>query len=109
MPLFISCDWGTSAFRLRVIDSPGLSTAANPPAVLASFSSGAGIASTHAEWQTYRLSNSEQSEPAQEASGPARETFYRSVLERAIGELKLDLRGVPVVISGMASSSIGMV
>jgi len=134
MSMFISCDWGTSTFRLRVVGITGApdSAAPNagtvkpdigivPPNVLATLSTHAGIAATHAAWQASGLPPSE------------REAFYREVLEKAIGELAgraqaggealdaggrnhaavdgasgLDLHGIPVVISGMASSSIGM-
>lgn len=118
MSTFISCDWGTSAFRLRLLEGRE---------VIASLFTGEGIAPTHAAWQT-------SGRPAGE-----REAFYREVLEKAIGELAgsasvsrmggttavncpaettaangesgttvSDLGQVPVVISGMASSSIGM-
>jgi 2-dehydro-3-deoxygalactonokinase len=131
MKTFISCDWGTSAFRLRLIDSsaPGAIDGSNTsaidgsnmsaidgssPSVVATFSSNAGIAATHSAWQT-------SGRPPIE-----REAFYREVLERGIGELakampargeqagspSLDgcpgLDGIAVIISGMASSSIGM-
>ena len=132
--MFISCDWGTSAFRLRVIESYGprpnaqaqrpnagaqqlnieaQQTDPGPsyPSVIATLATGAGIAATFAGWQASGLAADE------------RVDFYRAVLEGAIGELAgnaqgsrqpatavsgLDLRGVPVIVSGMASSSIGM-
>ncbi|HEV2479651.1 MAG TPA: 2-dehydro-3-deoxygalactonokinase [Puia sp.] len=112
MSMFISCDWGTSAFRLRLLEGSD---------VLATLSTGEGIAATHAAWQASGLPPIE------------RVAYYRAVLEKAIGGLAsgahangetqgaggqhpegtsgdrgLDLHGVPVVISGMASSSIGM-
>lgn len=120
MSMFISCDWGTSTFRLRVtgMSSPvsapldggvlpshfgaaPTDAAGAQPKVIASFSTVAGIAATHAAWQASGLAPDE------------RVAFYREVLEKAVGELASnaagqDLRGVPVVISGMASSSIGM-
>ena len=122
--MFISCDWGTSAFRLRLLESPSNSPADNPspadspgpqdnpsPAtakVIATLSTNAGIAATHIGWQHNGLPETE------------RVAFYRAVLEKAIGQLadsgqasgkpggRIDLHDVPVVISGMASSSIGM-
>ena len=84
MSTFISADWGTSSFRLRVIKGTS---------VVATFSSQAGIAATHSAWQT---------------SGLDREIFYRDVLEKAIDVLGRNLSDTPVIISGMASSSIGM-
>jgi len=125
MSMFISCDWGISAFRLRVvgISTPGSAPhgGGSLPVVLTTLSTHAGIAATHAAWEASGLPPIE------------REAFYREVLEKAIGELAgsgqvsvetqgahgrhregtsdaspLDLHGIPVVISGMASSSIGM-
>jgi 2-dehydro-3-deoxygalactonokinase len=104
-PLFISADWGTTSFRLRVIGNSVVR-----PVVLAALNPHAGIAATHTEWERSGL-------PPAERVG-----FYRSVLERAIGELGAPdagqlgpagasahwLRGIPVIVSGMASSSIGM-
>jgi len=105
MSMFISCDWGTSASRLRLLEGRD---------VLATLSTHAGIAATHAAWQASGLPSAE------------RVAFYREVLEKAIGELAgsaqaggwnheaadgasgRDLHGIPMVISGMASSSIGM-
>ncbi len=118
MSMFISCDWGTSAFRLRVVDTstPGSAPhgGGSLPVVLATLSTSAGIAATHAAWEASGLPFTE------------RVAFYREVLEKAIGELAgraqaggwnheaandasgRDLHGIPVVISGMVSSSIGM-
>ncbi len=119
--MFISCDWGTSTFRLRLLerpaDDPTAADGSNPGASpspptakvrSATLSTQAGIAATHALWQDSGLPETE------------RITFYRSVLEKAIGQLAassqasgepdsgIDLQNVPVIISGMASSSIGM-
>lgn len=112
--MFISCDWGTSAFRLRLLDGGR---------ILATLSTHAGIAATYAAWEASGLAAAQ------------RVAFYREVLEKAIGDLAAlmqasgearvrdaggvhrrdrdgrsapDLQGVPVVVSGMASSSIGM-
>jgi 2-dehydro-3-deoxygalactonokinase len=110
--MFISCDWGTSTFRLRLLESSAGTPSAGPrPAtakVLATLSTNAGIATTHALWQHSGLPETE------------RMAFYRAVLEKSIDQLAassqtsgepgigIDLHGVPVIISGMASSSIGM-
>ena len=140
--MLISCDWGTSSFRLRLLDSPsnspadGSSTAYGPgpqdnpnpadkpkpgnssvpadnpsPAtakVIATLSTSAGIAATHTGWQHSGLPETE------------RVAFYRAVLEKTIDQLadsgqasgeprgRIDLQNIPVIISGMASSSIGM-
>ena len=95
MPLeaFLSCDWGTSAFRLRVIDTNNLS-------ILAEEHTAQGSADTYAIWQKSGLPQSD------------RLSFYRQIIQQHMGELEkklnTSLSGLPVVISGMASSSIGM-
>lgn len=93
MEKFISCDWGTSALRLRVIDI-------NNNDVLAEVAGEHGIADTYNLWNQ---------------SGKATDEklyFYQSVLAGQLSKLeeKLDfsLQGMPLIISGMASSSIGM-
>ena len=90
---FLSCDWGTSAFRLRLV-------ARAPLRVLAATHSQDGNAATAARWQ--------------QAGRPAtqRVAFYRAVLQTQLAKLEAavqtSLDGVPVVVSGMASSTIGM-
>jgi 2-dehydro-3-deoxygalactonokinase len=86
--VIISCDWGTSSCRLRVVERGGR--------VLASTDGIQGVATTFDEWQRSGL-------PSE-----ARVGFYQAILQAAIAELGIDVRGVPVVLSGMASSSIGM-
>jgi 2-dehydro-3-deoxygalactonokinase len=93
MEKFLSCDWGTSSFRLRLVQSPDLLTLASERATH-------GIAATWQLWQ-------------QAGQGPAqRWRFYLDQIKPAIraieaqtGPLPAD---VPLIISGMASSSIGM-
>jgi 2-dehydro-3-deoxygalactonokinase len=93
MKKFISCDWGTSALRLRVVD---LATAK----VLAEVSSDDGIATVFHLWQECKKVELD------------RIPFYLDVLGKKIyrleQELGTSLDEVAVVISGMASSSIGM-
>ncbi|KAA2239318.1 2-dehydro-3-deoxygalactonokinase [Chitinophaga agrisoli] len=94
MGLFLSCDWGTSSFRLRLIQTPELIT-------LAAEHSTQGIAATFQAW---------------EAGGPperaGRAAFYLQVISEAITALAQrsgqSLQQVPLIISGMASASIGM-
>jgi 2-dehydro-3-deoxygalactonokinase len=89
--MMISCDWGTSAFRLRVVEG-GL--------VIAMTQSNNGVAATHAEWKRSGLPEEH------------RVDFYRAMLKIALEDLQrkhsIDLDGAPLIISGMASSSIGM-
>lgn len=91
MEKFISCDWGTSSFRLRLVE-------AATQAVLAEVKSQQGIAAIHTLWKSNESSD--------------RFSFYLSVLSGHIATLETQygqsLAGVTVVLSGMASSRIGM-
>ena len=90
---FLSCDWGTSAFRLRLVEVA-------TRRVIAESRGDEGIAATFAAWQ---------------AAGGLAENRW-SHFSRVIGphlatitqETATSLAGIPLVISGMASSSIGM-
>ncbi|AWO01160.1 2-keto-3-deoxy-galactonokinase [Chitinophaga alhagiae] len=90
MDHFLSCDWGTSSFRLRLVEAGSLK-------VTAEERSGTGIAGTYQQWQQTSL---------------PREDFFAAIINRQIATLAektgLPLQEVPVVLSGMASSSIGM-
>ena len=93
IPTFLSCDWGTTAFRLRLVER-------ETRKLLAEESSKEGNAATAGRWQ--------------QAGQPAgqRVAFYLAIVRRHIQQLEAatetTLTGVPVVISGMASSTIGM-
>ncbi|QMW00114.1 2-dehydro-3-deoxygalactonokinase [Spirosoma foliorum] len=90
----LGCDWGTSSFRLRLITSSDLQ-------LVGEITSQEGVANTFTRWKA----NSE-------AKGISREQFFRVQLQRQINllakKLAINLDNIPVVISGMASSSIGM-
>ena len=94
MDKFLSCDWGTSSFRLRLISLPGL-------IVLADEKSGEGIASVFNLWKEKKIIEENRFD------------FYLSVLNKGIKnleqQLQTGLKNIPVIISGMASSSIGMI
>jgi 2-dehydro-3-deoxygalactonokinase len=94
MSFFLSCDWGTSSFRLRLINTEDL-------AVTAEEKANTGIAHTFARWQESNNPDSEE-----------RIGFYRRIIQEHICHLEQrvghSLAQVPVIISGMASSSIGM-
>jgi 2-dehydro-3-deoxygalactonokinase len=91
---FLSCDWGTFSFRLRLVETPALN-------VVAQVSNNSGIASVYELWQ--------QSGQPQEQ----RMAFYQNVLFKEISNLQQlsnrSLPGTPLIISGMASSSLGMI
>lgn len=93
-PMFLSCDWGTSAFRLRVVETAGSK-------VIAADNSQQGIAKTFELWR----------QSGQPEAG--RLPFYLSVItasiKRLAQQIKGSLDGLPIVVSGMASSTIGMI
>lgn len=90
---FLSCDWGTSSFRLRLVERGGLK-------VLAEASSKEGNAATAELWR-------QADQPAEQ-----RVAFYLAILRKHLETLEkavgTSLNAVPVVMSGMASSTIGM-
>lgn len=90
----LSCDWGTSSFRLRLVSVTDHN-------VIGEVTSPSGIGSVYNDWRE-----------ANDANGAPRGQFYQSVMAMQIAALGkqtgIDTTGVPVVVSGMASSSIGM-
>jgi len=91
MDKFISCDWGTSSLRLRLVET-------ETQTILAEVISHRGIAATYALWK----------------NNPSdRFLFYRMILFEEIKMLSIQcgysVDDVAVVISGMASSGIGMI
>ena len=90
---FLSCDWGTSSFRLRLVEREGLK-------ILAEESSKEGNAATAELWK-------QANQPPEDRVG-----FYLAIIQHHLKKLeetvKTSLDDVPVVISGMASSTIGM-
>ncbi len=93
MNKFLSCDWGSSAFRLRLVDSKNL-------LVLSEVKTGHGITSMFESW-------TQEGEPKQ-----PRRKFYESYLMERIREIASScdrpIEQIPIIISGMASSSIGL-
>lgn len=87
----LCCDWGTSNFRLYLTDF-----SANE--VIAMVKSDRGIALTFDAWKENKSNH--------------RISFYRKFLASQVKRLatiiKSDLAGIPIILSGMASSSIGM-
>ncbi|SEJ61862.1 2-dehydro-3-deoxygalactonokinase [Dyadobacter sp. SG02] len=90
----LSCDWGTSSFRLRLVnvkdhDVVGEVTSAN------------GIGAVYNAWRE-----------AHSTGNVPRGEYFRSIIATQITALNkqtgINLSGVPIVLSGMASSSIGM-
>jgi 2-dehydro-3-deoxygalactonokinase len=90
MGTFISCDWGTSTFRLRLIDS-------GKKEISGVVLSNEGIAGTHEQWMA-------TNQPESERIG-----FYKRKLNDAISQLPVNVENnIPVIVSGMATSSIGL-
>lgn len=94
MKEFLSCDWGTSSFRLRLVDVNGYQ-------IVAEETNNQGIAVTFALW--------EQSSKAEEE----RSSFYLDIIHKYIREIEnkmgRSLSGVQLIISGMASSTMGFI
>lgn len=92
MKHFISCDWGTSRLRLRLVKSDDLK-------IVGEVTSSDGIAKTFSNWQD-------------KIEDIDRISFYFNVIFHSLLKLgkitKLSTKGIPILCSGMASSSIGM-
>ena len=91
---FLSCDWGTTSFRLRLVECDSLR-------VIAEENSKEGISATVNFWQ-------KADQPPQH-----RTKYYLAVVQRHIKKIEAvistSLDDICIVISGMASSNIGMV
>jgi 2-dehydro-3-deoxygalactonokinase len=91
---FLSCDWGTTAFRLRLVQSP--------TTVLAEIHNGMGIAVMQKAFEESEL-------PPMPI---VRLTFFQQHLFEQIEALNHPLSNgnqkLPLIISGMASATIGM-
>jgi len=91
---FLSCDWGTSSFRLRLVSVEDRS-------VLCEETSDEGIAVIFDLWQQGNFP---------EIKRPG---FYLEIVGRHIKSIEermnASLSGAPLIISGMASSSIGFI
>jgi 2-dehydro-3-deoxygalactonokinase len=89
----LCCDWGTSSFRLRLLNLKG--------EVVAETKSDQGVLATHALW-----------EKLEKAEATKKFDFYLAYIRNRMASLQcndaIDVLSLPIVISGMASSSIGM-
>lgn len=87
---FISCDWGTSNLRMRLVERSTLN-------VLAEYSSAQGIARTYEDWKK---------------SSEDRTAYYSKTLSKGIPQLVKNKgigdEAMPIVCSGMASSTLGL-
>lgn len=90
---FLSCDWGTSNFRLRLIRSTDLF-------VLGEITNNDGIARVYYQWKNELGKSIDRMELFGNKL-----LFYVDQLEKQVGR---SLQGIPLFVSGMASSSIGL-
>jgi 2-dehydro-3-deoxygalactonokinase len=94
MEKFLSCDWGTSSFRLRLVEINGTK-------VIAEENTNLGIANVFDLWNAAGQPES------------LRFHFYLDPVSHCIGSLEKKLNysldGFPLVISGMACSTLGMI
>jgi len=90
---FISCDWGTSRFRMSLVRS-------NPVENICSISDTDGIKKVHKAWKKTGQLNQEK--------------YFTEILRNKIAQLcnktntNHQLDSLPVIISGMASSELGL-
>ena len=92
-PLLLCCDWGTTSFRLQLVEADTLR-------MMAKTTEGEGILTT---FRTWTASGQPESN---------RLVFYLGTLRDRIVSLEhqtgQSLSGVPLILSGMASASVGM-
>jgi 2-dehydro-3-deoxygalactonokinase len=93
LPEFLSCDWGTTSFRLRWVRQPG-------ETVVREVRELAGAKALYEQAMA-------EGAFTQEARGAVFSRFLREQVERLLENETFGNRPVPLVISGMASSSIG--
>ena len=91
---FLGCDWGTSSFRLRLFNQ-------EDKRVEAEIYSNQGVANVYKQWQ--ELTN---------LDSVTQELFFRCELKKQVDNLssktQLNFSNATILLSGMASSSIGM-
>lgn len=91
-PYFLSCDWGTSSFRLHLAER-------ETGAILSGISNAEGTIKIYDKWSRTQ-------------GTVDKIAYYKAFLEQQISDLNKkvedNLNKLPIVISGMASSSIGM-
>lgn len=97
MKQFLSCDWGTSSFRLKLVETKTLQT-------LTELQNSSGVIATNSSFHNAAATPS---------GGQSRFLFFAAVIASAINaiedKIKGSLSGVPVILSGMASSTLGMI
>src|SRR5665647_430611 len=93
MKFFFSCDWGTSTFRLRLVN-------AEDARVLSAIKTDHGIA---AAFKCWKQTNKDEKN---------RIAYYQTYLFEQVKKITTSFHhtfhNTPIILSGMASSSIGM-
>ncbi|MDR8391106.1 2-dehydro-3-deoxygalactonokinase [Aliifodinibius sp. S!AR15-10] len=89
---FMSCDWGTSSFRLSLVDRQSRAT-------LQELSTSGGVKKLYNQWQQ---SNDDTGHTAYFLN------YFGDQIKELEGLVEIDTQNIPIIISGMASSSIGM-
>jgi 2-dehydro-3-deoxygalactonokinase len=95
----IGCDWGTTGFRLRLTDT-------HRGAVVASLRDKEGIATMNGHYLKF-IENQSMTD-----SATHRKNYFLKKIQLSVAELShrsgINLNHIPIIISGMASSNIGM-
>lgn len=90
----LCCDWGTSTFRLRLVEPDNLE-------IYGELMLPMGISKTYHDWELQSM-----------MEGVSKATYFSSQLKTCIEKVEkesgIEAQDCPVIISGMASSSIGM-
>lgn len=84
---FISIDWGTTNFRLRLVDYNSLE-------IIKEITNGDGVKKVHDSFFKNKSSNQKD--------------FFLNYINKLINQLKIPGENIPIVISGMASSTLGV-
>jgi 2-dehydro-3-deoxygalactonokinase len=93
MKLFFSCDWGTSAFRLRLVDAETLK-------VLSEIKTDHGIALAFESWKQTKQHETNRIAFYQ--------TYFFEQVKKITDSFDYSFHNTPAILSGMASSGIGM-
>ncbi len=86
---FISCDWGTSSFRVRLVSAP-------TGTVSETYTDNEGIQQVFRKWQAKGLPPEERLE------------YFTQILAEKVSRLRSKGNATKLILSGMASSAIGM-
>jgi 2-dehydro-3-deoxygalactonokinase len=89
----VCCDWGTSSLRIRLVSLEN-------SVVVGKVTSDLGVGTLHSLWS--------KSKGDELLKGNDRNSFYLSYLKRELDKLSINIGKSDLIISGMASSNIGL-